>query len=81
MAPTTQRPSIRDRIRPIETGDPVLAVHFIGDDAVFVLVSGEVVVAGDGERRLTLHDGATPQFGPVPALGQHTAAVKAEFGG
>ena len=57
MAPTTQRPSIRDRIRPIETGDPVLAVHFIGDDAVFVLVSGEVVVAGEGERRLTLHDG------------------------
>jgi crotonobetainyl-CoA:carnitine CoA-transferase CaiB-like acyl-CoA transferase len=37
-----------------------------------------------GRKRLltpgALHDGAIPQFGPVPALGQHTAAVKAEFG-
>jgi len=38
-----------------------------------------------GRKRMlapgALHDGAVPQFGPVPALGQHTAAVKAEFGG
>jgi crotonobetainyl-CoA:carnitine CoA-transferase CaiB-like acyl-CoA transferase len=37
-----------------------------------------------GRKRLltpgALHDGEIPQFGPVPALGQHTAAVKAEFG-
>jgi crotonobetainyl-CoA:carnitine CoA-transferase CaiB-like acyl-CoA transferase len=37
-----------------------------------------------GRKRLltpgALHDGAIPQFGPVPALGQHTAAAKAEFG-
>ncbi len=38
-----------------------------------------------GRKRMlapgALHDGTVPQFGPVPALGQHTAAVKAEFGG
>lgn len=38
-----------------------------------------------GRKRLlapgALHDGAIPQFGPVPALGEHTAKVKAEFGG
>lgn len=38
-----------------------------------------------GRKRLlapgALHDGAVPQFGPVPALGEHTAKVKAEFGG
>ena len=28
-----------------------------------------------------LHDGETPAFGPVPALGEHTEAVRAEFGG
>jgi crotonobetainyl-CoA:carnitine CoA-transferase CaiB-like acyl-CoA transferase len=37
-----------------------------------------------GRKRLltpgALHDGAIPQFGPVPALGEHTAAVKREFG-
>ncbi|MBL8568838.1 MAG: CoA transferase [Phreatobacter sp.] len=36
-----------------------------------------------GRKRLltpgALHDGAIPQFGPVPALGEHTAAVKREF--
>ncbi|WP_296571771.1 CaiB/BaiF CoA-transferase family protein [Phreatobacter sp.] len=38
-----------------------------------------------GRKRMlapgALHDGAIPQFGPVPALGEHTARVKAEFGG
>jgi hypothetical protein len=38
-----------------------------------------------GRKRMlapgALHDGAIPQFGPVPALGEHTAKVKAEFGG
>jgi crotonobetainyl-CoA:carnitine CoA-transferase CaiB-like acyl-CoA transferase len=37
-----------------------------------------------GRKRLltpgALHDGAIPQFGPVPALGEHTATVKREFG-
>lgn len=27
-----------------------------------------------------VHDGETPRFGPVPALGQHTAAARREFG-
>ena len=26
-----------------------------------------------------LHDGAVPRFGPVPALGAHTEAVRREF--
>jgi crotonobetainyl-CoA:carnitine CoA-transferase CaiB-like acyl-CoA transferase len=37
-----------------------------------------------GRKRMlapgALHDGEIPHFGPVPALGQHTAAVRAEFG-
>lgn len=37
-----------------------------------------------GRKRMlapgALHDGRIPDFGPVPALGQHTDAVKAEFG-
>ncbi|MDP3544877.1 MAG: WD40 repeat domain-containing protein [Phreatobacter sp.] len=57
MTAQTQRPSIRDRIRPIATGEPVLAAHFLGDEAVFVLASGEVVVAGEAEKRIGLHDG------------------------
>lgn len=57
MTAQTQRPSIRDRIRPIATGEPVLAAHFLGDEAVFVLASGEIVVASDGETRISLHDG------------------------
>ena len=57
MTAQTQRPSIRDRIRPIATDEPVLAAHFLGDEAVFVLASGEVVVSGDGETRISLHDG------------------------
>lgn len=28
-----------------------------------------------------IHDGAAPQFGPVPAIGQHTDAIRREFTG
>lgn len=28
-----------------------------------------------------IHDGETPALGPVPALGQHSASLRAEFGG
>jgi itaconate CoA-transferase len=27
-----------------------------------------------------IHDGASPQLGPVPSVGEHTAAIRAEFG-
>ncbi len=57
MTTATQRPSIRDRIRPIETGETVLSAHFLGAEAVLALASGEIILAGDTDRRLQLHEG------------------------
>lgn len=51
------RPSIRERVRPIAAGETVLSAHFLGDTAVLALASGEILVAGDTDRRETLHDG------------------------
>jgi hypothetical protein len=52
--------SIVERTRAVAAGAPVVAVHFIGDNAVFVL--GEeslLLVAPDGaERRVAVHGGA-----------------------
>jgi crotonobetainyl-CoA:carnitine CoA-transferase CaiB-like acyl-CoA transferase len=39
--------------------------------------SGPVTYLGPG----ALHDGALPEFRPVPGLGQHTEALREEFGG
>lgn len=57
MTTETQRPSIRERIRPIDAGETVLSAHFLGADAVLVLASGEIVIAGEADRRVPLHDG------------------------
>ncbi|QCI66444.1 WD40 repeat domain-containing protein [Phreatobacter stygius] len=57
MSTAPARPSVRERVRPIEAGEPVLAAHFLGDTAVLALVSGEIVLAGETDRRVTLHDG------------------------
>ena len=57
MTSQTQRPSIRDRIRPLDAGDTIQAAHFLGEEAVFVLSAGGIVVAGPTERRLDLHEG------------------------
>jgi WD40 repeat protein len=54
---TSARPSIRDRIRPLEAGEPVLSAHFLKGVPILVLASGEIIVADGHDSRLTLHDG------------------------
>ncbi len=54
---TAARPSVRDRIRPLDAGEPVLSAHFLGKVPVFALASGEIVVADGHDARTTLHDG------------------------
>ncbi len=53
MTTETKRPSIRERIRAIDAGEPVIAAHFLKDEAALLLASGEVVVAGASDRRIT----------------------------
>ncbi len=57
MTTETKRPSIRERIRAIDAGEPVIAAHFLKDEAALLLASGEVVVAGASDRRISLHEG------------------------
>jgi WD40 repeat protein len=57
MSTAAARPSIRERIRPLEAGETVLAAHFLGSAAVLALASGEILIAGEEDRRETLHDG------------------------
>jgi WD40 repeat protein len=55
----TNTPSVTDRTQPVATGGAVIAVHFLGDRAVFVLAEEAAVLAGrDGEtQRIALSDG------------------------
>lgn len=57
MTTASKRPSIRDRIRHVDAGETVLSVHFLGEHAVFVLASGEALLASGDDRRVTLHEG------------------------
>lgn len=51
--------SIADRIRPLSVGAAVVAVHFLGDDPVFVLGEEALVFWRDSEeRRVPVHGGA-----------------------
>jgi WD40 repeat protein len=55
----TDSTSIVDRIRPVTAGGAVVAVHFLGDDAAFVLGEETLVLARDAEeRRVAIHGGA-----------------------
>jgi WD40 repeat protein len=56
-APNT--PSVVERTRAIAVGAPVVAVHFLGRTAAFVLGEEAVVLVADkgDERRLSLHSG------------------------
>jgi WD40 repeat protein len=53
-------PSVVERTRPVTAGAPVVAAHFLGDAAVFVLGEEALLfVAKDGaERRVPIHGGA-----------------------
>jgi WD40 repeat protein len=51
--------SVAERIRPVETGGAVIAVHFLGDTAVFVLAEASLIfAAADEARTVPIHDGA-----------------------
>jgi WD40 repeat protein len=55
----TDTASIVDRIRPVTAGGAVVAIHFLGDDAVFVLGEEALLFWRDGEeRRVAVHSGA-----------------------
>jgi WD40 repeat protein len=53
-------PSVVERTRPVAAGAPVVAAHFLGDIAVFVLGEEALLFVGkDGaERRVSVHGGA-----------------------
>ena len=53
-------PSVVERTRPVKAGAPVVAAHFLGDAAVFVLGEEALLFVGkDGaERRVPVHGGA-----------------------
>src|SRR5437016_10500095 len=56
----THTPSIAERVRRIDAGAPVVAVHFLGDRAVFVLGEEALLLttyAGESER-VSVHGGA-----------------------
>jgi WD40 repeat protein len=52
-------PSVAERTRPVAAGGPVIAAHFLGDTAIFVLAEEAALLVGpDGEgQRIALHDG------------------------
>jgi WD40 repeat protein len=53
-------PSVVDRTRPVAAGAPVVAAHFLGDTAAFVLGEDSVLLVDPGgeERRVAVHGGA-----------------------
>jgi WD40 repeat protein len=52
-------PSVVSRMRPVDTGAPVIAVHFLGDKAAFVLSEDAALLSSaDGKsERVSLHQG------------------------
>jgi WD40 repeat protein len=60
MTNTQSVPSVTDRIKPVAAGAPVVAAHFLGSRAAFVLGEETLLfVAPDGaEQRVAVHAGA-----------------------
>ena len=50
--------SLTDRVKPIAAGDGVVAVGFVGATPVLALANGEILFAGETEKRVTAHPGA-----------------------
>ena len=59
VTPTTTPPSIAERARAIDAGAPVVAAHFLGKTAVFVLGEEALLFASgeDATRRVSVHGG------------------------
>src|SRR5258707_10772829 len=57
--PQSQIPSVTDRVRPVATGAPVVAVKFLGDTAVFALGEETLLFASpdNAEQRVAVHAG------------------------
>src|SRR5947209_20551864 len=55
----SQIPSVTDRVRPVATGAPVVAVKFLGETAVFALGEETLLFASpdNAEQRVSVHAG------------------------
>jgi WD40 repeat protein len=51
-------PSLVSKVHAIDAGGHVVAVAFLGGSAAFALGEGEVLLAGENERRIRAHNGA-----------------------
>ena len=51
-------PSLVSQVKAIDADSHVVAAAFLGDSAAFALGEGEVLVAGESERRIRAHEGA-----------------------
>lgn len=58
MTTSSPIPSLADRVRPVDVGEPVVGIHFFGRTPVFVLGEQALLFAPeDGARRVAVHDG------------------------
>jgi WD40 repeat protein len=55
---TEQTPSLVSKVQAVDAGSQVVAAAFLGETAAFALGEGEVLLAGEGERRIRAHAGA-----------------------
>src|SRR5262249_50630006 len=62
-------PSVVERTRPVKAGVPVVAAHFLGQTAIFVLGEGALVLAPRA---------AAPRGAPAPAGATPATAADAE---
>ena len=51
-------PSLAAKVRSLDAGSHVVAATFLGATAAFALGEGEILLAGEAERRVRAHDGA-----------------------
>jgi len=51
-------PSLADRVRAMDTGAPVVGVHFLGETPVFVLGEEALLFGAEPGRRIPTHSGA-----------------------
>ena len=50
--------SLTSKVRAIEAGSHVVAIHFVGDSAAMATGEGEILIAGGSEARIKAHKGA-----------------------
>ncbi len=56
--PAAETPSLAAKVRPLNAGSHVVAATFLGATAAFALGEGEILLAGEMERRVRAHEGA-----------------------